>query len=91
MEIKLKNLILSLLFLVALTIHSNKLLSNESGEFEEPALLLLLKSQVALDQYQKARETSKRIFYKYPQSPLLMYVIEYLGDHYVNQVNYESA
>ncbi len=69
----------------------NKLLSNESGEFEEPALLLLLKSQVALDQYQKARETSKRIFSTYPQSPFLMYVMESLGDLYVNEVNYESA
>ncbi len=69
----------------------NKLLSNESGEFEESALILLLKSQVALDQNLKARETSKRIFSTYPQSPYLMYVMESLGDLYVNEANYESA
>ena len=69
----------------------NKLLSNESGEFEEPALLLLLKSQVALDQNLKARETSKRIFSTFPQSPYLVYVMEALGDLYVNEANYESA
>ena len=69
----------------------NKILSSESGDFEAPALLLLLKSQVALDKTQKARETSKQIFTTYPQSPYLMYVMESLGDLYVNEANYESA
>lgn len=69
----------------------NRLLSNETGEYEEPALILLLKSQVAQGQSQKVRETSRFIFSTYPQSTYLTFIMESLGDLYVNEANYESA
>ena len=42
-----------------------QLLADEPSSFEEPALLLLLKSQVALNQLDKAKETTRVISVSY--------------------------
>lgn len=68
-----------------------QLLADEPSSFEEPALLLLLKSQVALNQLDKAKETTRVIFAKFPQTIYLVNIMETLGDLYVNESAYESA
>lgn len=69
----------------------NQILLNEPGVFEEPVLLLLLKSQVGFNKNTKARETSSKILTKFPKSKYLANVMESLGDLYVNETNYSSA
>ena len=74
---------------------SEKILNNllESGydSFMEEALLLLLKSHIALNKNVEARQTAKTFFSAFPRSALLNYTMESLGDLYVNNSNYESA
>ena len=68
-----------------------KVLADEPSSFEEPALLLLLKSQVALNQLDRAKETTRVIFTKFPQTMYLVNILETLGDLYINESAYESA
>ena len=68
-----------------------KLLADELSSIEEPALLLLLKSQVALNQPDQAKETTRNFFSKFPQTIYLVNIMETLGDLYVNESAYESA
>jgi hypothetical protein len=68
-----------------------KILADEHSLFEEPSLLLLLKSQVALNQLDQAKETTRAIFSKFPKTIYLVNIMETLGDLYVNESVYESA
>ena len=71
---------------------SEKILNNlvDSGydSFREEALLLLLKSQIALNKNSEAKQTAKIFFSTFPTSVLLNYTMESLGDLYVNNSNY---
>ena len=59
-----------------------KILADEPSLFEEPSLLLLLKSQVALNQLDQAKETTRSIFSKFPETIYLVNIMETLGDLY---------
>ena len=69
----------------------NSLVESGYDSFMEEALLLLLKSQIALNKSAEARQTAKIFFSTFPRSALLNYTMESLGDLYVNNSNYESA
>ena len=69
----------------------NKILSDAPGKYEEAILLLLLKSQIGLDQSNKAKETSRNFFLKFPESIYLVNIMESLGDLYINERTYQSA
>jgi len=68
-----------------------RLLAENPLSFEEPSLLLLLKSQVALDQTEQAKETARVFFAKFPKTIYLVNIMETLGDLYVNESAFESA
>ena len=68
-----------------------RLLADNPLTFEEPSLLLLLKSQVALDQTEQAKETARVFFAKFPKTIYLVNIMETLGDLYVNESAFESA
>ena len=68
-----------------------RLLADNPLSFEEPSLLLLLKSQVALDQTEQAKETARVFFAKFPKTIYLVNIMETLGDLYVNESAFESA
>ena len=68
-----------------------RLLADNPFSFEEPSLLLLLKSQVALDQTEQAKETARVFFAKFPKTIYLVNIMETLGDLYVNESAFESA
>ena len=68
-----------------------RLLADNPLSFEEPSLLLLLKSQVALDQTEQAKETARVFFAKFPKTIYLVNIMETLGDLYVNELAFESA
>ena len=68
-----------------------RLLADNPLSFEEPSLLLLLKSQVALNQTEQAKETSRVFFAKFPKTIYLVNIMETLGDLYVNESAFESA
>ena len=56
-------------------------------------MALLIKLQIALNQTELVKESSKKFFSEFPMS-LYQYqknVMESLGDFYVNQANYTSA
>ena len=69
----------------------NKIIALNYKSFNEKSLLLLLKSQVALNKSDVAKQTAKTFFSKYPRSPFLKYAMESIGDLFVNNSNYESA
>jgi outer membrane protein assembly factor BamD (BamD/ComL family) len=46
----------------------NKILADESGVYNEPSLLLLIKSQIGLNRSESAKESSRRFFEKFPES-----------------------
>ena len=68
-----------------------KILNEESGDYGEPSLLLLIKSQIGLIRIQSAKESTRQFFEKYPESQYLKNVMECLGDLYVNEGTYSSA
>tara|TARA_B100001142_G_scaffold111610_1_gene113592 strand:- start:9760 stop:11631 length:1872 start_codon:yes stop_codon:yes gene_type:complete len=68
-----------------------RLLADNPLSFEEPSLLLLLKSQVALNQTEQAKETARVFFAKFPKTIYLVNIMETLGDLYVNESAFESA
>ena len=68
-----------------------RLLADNPLSFEEPSLLLLLKSQVALNQTEQAKETARVFFAKFPKTIYLVNIMETLGDFYVNESAFESA
>ncbi|MBT7525239.1 MAG: ABC transporter substrate-binding protein [Candidatus Marinimicrobia bacterium] len=68
-----------------------RLIADNPLSFEEPSLLLLLKSQVALDQTEQAKETARVFFAKFPKTIYLVNIMETLGDLYVNESAFESA
>lgn len=68
-----------------------KILNEESGDYGEPSLLLLIKSQIGLIRIQSAKESTRQFFEKYPESQYLKNVMESLGDLYVNEGTYSSA
>ena len=69
----------------------NKIIDSGFESFHEQALLLLLKSQVALNKSEEAKKTAKIVFSDYPSSPFLEYAMDSIGDLFVNNANYESA
>ena len=69
----------------------NDIISSGYDSYNEEALLLLLKSQIALNKSTEAKQTAKNFFSSYPRSKVLNYTMESLGDLYVNIANYESA
>ena len=69
----------------------NKIIDSGFESFHEQALLLLLKSQVALNKSEEAKKTAKIFFSDYPSSPFLEYAMDSIGDLFVNNANYESA
>jgi len=69
----------------------NDIISSGYDSYNEEALLLLLKSQIALNKSTEAKQTAKNFFSSYPRSKVLNYTMESLGDLYVNNTNYESA
>jgi len=69
----------------------NDIISSGYDSYNEEALLLLLKSQIALNKSTEAKQTAKNFFSSYPRSKVLNYTMESLGDLYVNNANYESA
>ena len=69
----------------------NKIIDSGYESFNENSLLLLLKSQVALNKTEKAKQTAKTFFSKHARSPFLNHAMESLGDLFVNNSNYESA
>lgn len=69
----------------------NKIIDSGFESFHEQALLLLLKSQVALNKTEEAKKTAKTFFSDYPSSPFLDYAMDSIGDLFVNNANYESA
>jgi len=69
----------------------NKIIDSGYESFNENSLLLLLKSQVALNKTEKAKQTAKNFFSKHARSPFLNHAMESLGDLFVNNSNYESA
>ena len=69
----------------------NKIIDLNYQSFNEKSLLLLLKSQVALNKSDVAKQTAKTFFSKYPRSPFLKHAMESIGDLFVNNSNYESA
>ena len=69
----------------------NKIIDLNYKSFNEKSLLLLLKSQVALNKSDVAKQTAKTFFSKYPRSPFLKHAMESIGDLFVNNSNYESA
>ena len=68
-----------------------RLIADNPLSLEEPSLLLLLKSQVALDQTEQAKETARVFFAKFPKTIYLVNIMETLGDLYVNESAFESA
>ena len=70
---------------------SSKIIDLNNEGFNEKTLLLLLKSQVALNKSSAAKITAKRLFTDYPVSSFLPFIMESMGDLYVNSSNYESA
>ena len=68
-----------------------RLIADNPLSFEEPSLLLLLKSQVALNQTEQAKETARVFFAKFPKTIYLVNIMETLGDFYVNESAFESA
>ena len=68
-----------------------RLIADNPLSFEEPSLLLLLKSQVALNQTEQAKETARVFFAKFPKTIYLVNIMETLGDLYVNESAFESA
>ena len=70
---------------------SSKIIDLNNEDFNEKTLLLLLKSQVALNKSSAAKITAKRLFTDYPASSFLPFIMESMGDLYVNSSNYESA
>ncbi|MEC7855052.1 MAG: penicillin-binding protein activator, partial [Candidatus Neomarinimicrobiota bacterium] len=70
---------------------SSKIIDLNNEGFNEKTLLLLLKSQVALNKSSAAKITAKRLFTDYPASSFLPFIMESMGDLYVNSSNYESA
>ena len=68
-----------------------KIIDLNYQSFNEKSLLLLLKSQVALNKSDVAKQTAKTFFSKYPRSPFLKHAMESIGDLFVNNSNYESA
>ena len=69
----------------------NKIIDSGYESISEKSLLLLLKSQVALNKADEAKQTAKTFFSKYPISSFSSYAMDSLGDLYVNSSNYESA
>ena len=69
----------------------NKIINSEFESFNEKSLLLLLKSQVALNKRDEAKQTAKIFFSNYPTSSFIKNAMESLGDLFVNNSNYESA
>ena len=69
----------------------NKIIDLNYKSFNEKSLLLLLKSQVALNKSDGAKQTAKIFFSKYPTSRFLNHAMESIGDLFVNNSNYESA
>ena len=57
----------------------NKIIDLNYQSFNEKSLLLLLKSQVALNKSDVAKQTAKTFFSKYPRSPFLKYAMESIG------------
>ena len=70
---------------------SSAIIDSDFESFNEKTLLLLLKSQIALNKSSEAKQTAKKLFTKYPSSSFLPYIMESMGDLYVNNSNYESA
>ena len=58
----------------------NKIIDSGFESFNEKSLLLLLKSQVALNKSDEARRTAKIFFSSYPTSPFIKNAMESLGD-----------
>ena len=69
----------------------NKIIDSGYESFYEKSLLLLLKSQVALNKPEAAKRTAKIFFSDYPTSSFSGYAMESIGDLFVNYANYESA
>ena len=69
----------------------NKIINSGFESFNEKSLLLLLKSQVALNKLDEAKRTAKIFFSNYPTSSFIKNAMESLGDLFVNNSNYESA
>ena len=69
----------------------NKMIDLPYKSFNEKSLLLLLKSQVALNKSDDAKQTAKTFFSEYPTSSFLNHAMESIGDLFVNNSNYESA
>ncbi len=69
----------------------NKIIDLNYKSFNEKSLLLLLKSQVALNKFDDAKKNAKAFFSKYPTSPFLSHAMDSIGDLFVNNSNYESA
>ena len=69
----------------------NKILQEQENLNREPAMALLIKLQIALNQTELVKESSKKFFSEFPMSVYQKNVMESLGDFYVNQANYTSA
>ena len=69
----------------------NKILQERENLNREPAMALLIKLQIALNQTELVKESSKKFFSEFPMSLYQKNVMESLGDFYVNQANYTSA
>ena len=69
----------------------NKILLEQENVNREPAMALLIKLQIALNQTELVKESSKKFFSEFPMSLYQKNVMESLGDFYVNQANYTSA
>ena len=69
----------------------DKILQDRENINREPAMALLIKLQIALNQTELVKENSKKFFSEFPRSLYQKNVMESLGDFYVNQANYASA
>ena len=68
-----------------------KILDGESGIYKESSLLLLIKSQMGLNRVESAKETSRLFFTQSPESPLIIILMQFLGDLFVTEGIYPSA
>ena len=69
----------------------NKILMGEPGEFESAARMLLVKSLVAQDRREEAKEAGRKFLSEFPSSDYLSDVYWAFGDLFINERSFYSA
>ena len=68
-----------------------EILSEDSGVYREPSLLLLIKVQIGLNKFDNARQSAKQFSSDFPKSDYMSNLMDSLGDLYAHESNFSSA